>query len=194
MLFNKAKSAFRAGTVAGPQWNDANTGQASSAIGEDIWAAHDHSHIIGRNGITRWEDSFVKSAGIAQIDESLHGINIKNILPPTLIGHEMDIPNDKAYLIEVLVCGRQDITSAGGTENDVYQYRLIGSAINDGGTLILSLPYVSCMLYPTGITPGAPTDYLFTLVAGVGSAFGLYIEQTVNRNTQWTAYVTAVEA
>ncbi len=47
MFFNKDKGAFRAGTVAGTQWNDANVGNNSIASGFGTIASGDNSTAMG---------------------------------------------------------------------------------------------------------------------------------------------------
>jgi hypothetical protein len=47
MLFDKSKGAFRAGTVTGTQWDDANRGAASMAWGQDTIASNTYATAWG---------------------------------------------------------------------------------------------------------------------------------------------------
>ena len=49
MFFNPNKAAFRAGTVNGTQWDDANIGVSSTAMGEGTTASGDASTAMGAN-------------------------------------------------------------------------------------------------------------------------------------------------
>lgn len=53
MFFNNTKAAFRAGTVSGTNWNEANLGQSSSATGENTTASGDHSSASGEGTVAR---------------------------------------------------------------------------------------------------------------------------------------------
>ena len=48
MFFNPRKSVFRAGNVSGNQWNDANVGDYSFAVGQDNTASGSYSNTMGR--------------------------------------------------------------------------------------------------------------------------------------------------
>lgn len=49
MFFYPRKSAFRAGNVSGNQWNEANVGDYSFAVGQDNTASGSHSNATGGN-------------------------------------------------------------------------------------------------------------------------------------------------
>jgi len=62
MFFNPKKAAFRAGYVHGTQWDDANIGSASTAIGVNNIASGDVSTAIGVNNIASGENSTAMGA------------------------------------------------------------------------------------------------------------------------------------
>ena len=51
MFFNPLKAAFRAGTVSGTQWDNANIGNYSVAMGENTRASGNNSTAMGRSSI-----------------------------------------------------------------------------------------------------------------------------------------------
>lgn len=58
LLWHPDKSAFRAGTVDGTQWDDANIGSHSLAIGENCRASGDHGVALGRWCTAAQQSSF----------------------------------------------------------------------------------------------------------------------------------------
>ena len=82
MFFDKSKSAFRAGTVAGNEWNDANVGDGSVAFGDGNTADGNYSaamgtgnNVTGNSSLASGQDNTVsaKNAGVFGQDNMVSG-------------------------------------------------------------------------------------------------------------------------
>ena len=62
MFFNKAKGAFRAGSVTGPRWDDVNVGSRSVAFGSNTMASGDLSTAFGSGNVASGNRSNVFGA------------------------------------------------------------------------------------------------------------------------------------
>ncbi|MCW3125828.1 MAG: hypothetical protein JWO03_1486 [Bacteroidetes bacterium] len=64
MMWIPAKGAFRAGTVTGTAWNDANIGANSTALGNDAMAFGANSVAIGNNAVALYNNSIAMGNGV----------------------------------------------------------------------------------------------------------------------------------
>lgn len=111
LMWIPAKAAFRAGEVAGSEWDDANIGISSTAIGNGTTASGDYSTAIGPG-------TYSTGIGATALGNSTHALGIWS----TAIGRNSDATGYGSVVIGSLVYASGDFAFASGFQTKARSY------------------------------------------------------------------------
>ncbi len=113
--FFPSKSAFRAGTVEGTQWDNANTGDYSAAFGLNSTASGDYSVAFGRNATASGNYSF--AAGYNTTATGAYGVALGYSSSAGGVASLAIGTNNSAVGLNAFVCGTGNNADS-GLDND----------------------------------------------------------------------------
>lgn len=196
MFFNPRKAAFRAGNVTAIQWDDANVGIGSTAIGESLIAAGDYATAFGRANIASGLYATAFGVQTQATAENATAFGIQTTASgntATAFGSQTT-----ASALYSTAFGRN--TTASGTASAAF-----GEFTTASGNYATSLGYatispssteISMGFYNSDYTPtGTNTDRAFSIGNGISNtnrsnAFSVYKNGLININDEYNMPLT----
>lgn len=202
--FDKSKGAFRAGKAQSTEWDDANVGDQSVALGLNTKASGPYSCAIGKSAVASQHGQYAQSSGPAsqagdsQIStfamrcstggypEELNVVYILALdISMAFVRTFPVIPTDTAWAFDLQVIAAQQ-----GMAN-VKMFRRTGLVVNDGGVLALS----DVDTIGTDRTIGSPGEWTVTpTVENSDKTFRVVVVGAPNPTmVRWSARLSLAE-